>query len=63
MNLTIVSPRNTAKQGWVDVVGRCGHLGGVKSHIKAFEKVKQSRAPCKVDAGGNSDLTLDVQPM
>ena len=34
-------------------VGRCG-LGGVKGHIKAFEKVKQGGAPCKIDAGGNS---------
>ena len=35
------------------MVGRCG-LGGVKGHIKAFEKVKQGGAPCKIDAGGNS---------
>ena len=34
-------------------MGRCG-LGGVKGHIKAFEKVKQGGAPCKIDAGGNS---------
>ena len=35
-------------------MGRCG-LGGVKGHIKAFEKVKQGGAPCKIDAGGNSE--------
>ena len=46
----IVPPRNTNR------VGRCG-LGGVKGHIKAFEKVKQGGAPCKIDAGGNSGST------
>ena len=39
---------------WPNRVSRCG-LGGVKDHIKAFEKVKQGVAPCKIDAGGNSD--------
>ena len=38
---------------WPNRVGRCG-LGGVKGHIKAFEKVKQGAAPCKIDAGGNT---------
>ena len=37
-------------------MGRYG-LGGVKGHIKAFEKVKQGGAPCKIDAGGNSALS------
>ena len=40
---------------WPNRVGRCG-LGGVKGHIKAFEKVKQGAAPCKIDAGGNTAL-------
>ena len=39
---------------WPNRVGRCG-LGGVKGHIKAFEKVKQGAAPCKIDAGGNTE--------
>ena len=34
-------------------VGRCG-LGGVKGHIKVFEKAKQGVAPYKIDAGGDS---------
>ena len=38
---------------WPNRVDRCG-LGGVKGHIKAFEKVKQGVAPCKIDAGGNT---------
>ena len=38
---------------WPNRVGRCG-VGGVKGHIKAFEKVKQGAAPCKIDAGGNT---------
>ena len=40
---------------WPNRVGRCG-LGGVKDHIKAFEKVKQGAAPCKIDAGGNTGI-------
>ena len=58
----LVSPRNTVKQGRPNRVGRCG-LSGVKGHIKAFEKVKQGGAPCKIDAGGNSDAYLfDIVP-
>ena len=40
-------------------MGRCG-LGGVKGHIKAFEKVKQGGAPCKIDAGGNSAYSPSI---
>ena len=43
---------------WPNTVGRCG-LGGVKGHIKAFEKVKQGAAPCKIDAGGNTECKLN----
>ena len=48
-------PNRVGRYGliWPNRVGRCG-LGGVKGHIKAFEKVKQGGTPCKIDAGGNS---------
>ena len=39
-------------------MGRCG-LGGVKGHIKAFEKVKQGGASCKIDAGETVITIMD----